>query len=149
MNYLKTIARSSTVALVLFCIGSSHAGGLRFSCDHSNTGDAKMSARYLHSVNRALFDVSFKAPVSQSYTAQQQLEVRVDGYVVAYVALDVRDGGIIGGSLSFDSYANAGLTQDVSGAPFPSSWPGALPPQPVGVSAGSRVMIGSIGCTLQ
>ena len=149
MTYSINLARSSAVALIFFYIGSAQAGDLSFYCDQSNTGDAKMAARYLQSTNRALFDLSFKAPDSTAYQAQQQLEVRVDGYVVGYVALAAREGGIIGASLSFDSYANSGQAQSVSGQPFPATWPGALPPQQGGISAGSRISIGSLGCTLK
>ena len=107
-----------------------------------------MAARYIHTSTRALFDVSFKAPASTSYEAREVLEVRVDGYVVGHVTLALRDGDTVGASLSFDSYGNTGYADAASVEPFPSSWPGSLPPQPIGIVAGSRVMIGSLGCTL-
>ena len=107
-----------------------------------------MAARYIHTSTRALFDISFKAPASINLDARETLEVRVDGYVVGYANLTVRGEGSVGASLSFDSYSNNGNARSGSTTPFPASWPGSLPPQPVGIAAGSRVMIGSLGCTL-
>ena len=107
-----------------------------------------MAARYIHTSTRALFDISFKAPASTSFETREALEVRVDGYIVGYANLTVREGGSVGASLSFDSYTNSGNPRNSAAAPFPDSWPGSLPPQPVGITAGSRVMIGSLGCTL-
>ena len=107
-----------------------------------------MAARYIHTATRALFDISFKAPAATSFEARESLEVRVDGYIVGYANLTVREGGSVGASLSFDSYTNIGDARSDSTTPFPASWPGSLPPQPVGIVAGSRVMIGSLGCTL-
>ena len=144
-----TLARYPTIALVLMCFTSTHSAELRIACDHSDNIDAKMAARYIHTSKRALFDVSFKAPTSMGYEARASLEVRVDGYVVGYAELTPRDGDTLGASLSFDSYANSGYADNAALLPFPASWPGSLPPQPIGISAGSRIMIGSLGCTLR
>jgi hypothetical protein len=48
----------------------------------------------------------------------------------------------LGATLSFDSYVNKGYADSASLLPFPASWPGSLPPQPIGISAGSRTKIG-------
>ncbi len=149
MTYLKTLAPTALVAFAVFYGDPSYSAESRLFCDKSDNLDAKMSARYVHTPTRALFDVSFKAPNSMGLEAREVLEVRVDGYVVGYVTLSVRDGGIIGASLSFDSHANSGYSVDATISPFPASWPGSLPPQSTGIGAGSRVMIGSLGCTLQ
>ena len=149
MQDLHTIARYLAVSLALTCAGPAHSAELRIACDHSDNIDAKMAARYIHTPKRALFDVSFKAPVSMGYEARTSLEVRVDGYVVGYAELLPRGGDTLGASLSFDSYANSGYADNAALLPFPSSWPGSLPPQPIGIIAGSRIMIGSLGCTLQ
>jgi hypothetical protein len=148
MNQINPSIPSTAIACALFCFGSSEASELRLSCDQSNNQDARMAARYIHTSTRALFDISFKAPASTSFDAREALEVRVDGYVVGYANLTVREGGNFGASLSFDSYSNNGNARSGSSTPFPASWPGSLPPQPVGIAAGSRVMIGSLGCTL-
>lgn len=131
------------------CFTSAHSAEVRIACDHSDNIDAKMAARYIHTPKRALFDVSFKAPTSMGYEARRSLEVRVDGYVVGYAELMPRAGDTLGASLSFDSYANSGYADNAALLPFPASWPGSLPPQPFGISAGSRIMIGSLGCTLR
>ena len=149
---MKLINRATPSSAVLFALlgsGPVDAAELRLSCDKSNNVDARMAARYIHTPTRALFDISFKAPASTSFKARESLEVRVDGYVVGYADITMREGGsVIGASLSFDSYTNAGNARAESVAPFPASWPGSLPPQPSGIAAGSRVMIGSLGCTL-
>ena len=149
MNDLHRLARYPAIALVLMWFTSVHSADVRIACDDSNNLDAKMAARYIHTPTRALFDVSFKAPESRGYLARTALEVRVDGYVVGYADLMPRAGDMLGASLSFDSYANSGYADNASLLPFPASWPGSLPPQPLGLSAGSRIMIGSLGCTLQ
>lgn len=149
MKNSQTFARYPAIALVLLCFTSAHSADIRVACDHSDNIDAKMTARYIHTPVRALFDVSFKAPVSMGYQARASLEVRVDGYVVGYAALTPRAGDMLGASLTFDSYANSGYADSAALLPFPASWPGSLPPQPIGISAGSRIMIGSLGCTLQ
>jgi hypothetical protein len=148
MKHLKILAQSSVVAMTLCCIAPASAAEWRLACDQVNNNDAKMSARYIHTNTRALFDVSFKAPTAANFTALQSLEVRVDGYVVGYATLTVREGGSVGASLSFDSYTNAGNARNASAGPFPASWPGLLPPATTGIGAGSRIMIGSLGCTL-
>ena len=149
MQVSHTIARYLAVAIALTCVGPAHSAALRIACDQSNNVDAKMAARYIHTPKRALFDVSFKAPASMGYEARESLEVRVDGYVVGYAELTSRAGGTLGASLTFDSYANSGYADNAALLPFPASWPGSLPPQPIGISAGSRIMIGSLGCTLR
>ena len=149
MKDLFTPGRYLSIALVLAFSGLAHAGDARIACDQSDNLDAKMTARYIHTPKRAVFDVSFKAPTSTGLSARETLEVRVDGYVVGYVQLMPRAGGTLGATLSFDSYANSGLSVGASVAPFPASWPGSLPPQSTGIHAGSRIMIGSLGCALQ
>lgn len=149
MKDLHKLAPYPAIAFALMWLTSAHSADVRIACDHSDNIDARMAARYLHTPERALFDVSFKAPMSMGYEARSSLEVRVDGYVVGYATLTPRAGGTIGASLSFDSYANSGYADNTSLLPFPASWPGSLPPQPVGIGAGSRIMIGSLGCTLQ
>lgn len=149
MNSLNTFARYPAIALVSMFFTSAYSAEVRIACDHADNIDAKMAARYIHTPNRALFDVSFKAPAAISYTARDSLEVRVDGYVVGYAELTSRAGNTLGASLSFDSYANSGYSDNASLLPFPASWPGSLPPLPLGLSAGSRIMIGSLGCTLR
>ena len=149
MRDLHTIARYPAVALALILSCPVLAADVRIACDNSDNRDAKMSARYIHTPGRALFDVSFKAPASTDLDARQILEVRVDGYVVGYAQLAPRGADTLGASLSFDSYANAGLADSARITAFPATWPGLLPPQPIGIGAGSRIMIGSLGCTLQ
>jgi hypothetical protein len=148
MTQINPLIPSAAIVCALFLVGPSNAAELRLSCDQSNNQDARMAARYIHTSTRALFDISFKAPASTSLDAREALEVRVDGYVVGYANLTVRGEGSVGASLSFDSYSNIGNARSESTTPFPASWPGSLPPQPVGIAAGSRVMIGSLGCTL-
>jgi hypothetical protein len=133
---------------VLFVTSPATASGIRLSCDATDNNDASVVVRYIHTPTRALFDASFKSPASTSLAARQQLEVRVDGIVVGYAVLAVRNDGRFGASISFDSYANAGVQTDMPATPFPSSWPAPLPPQMAGIGAGSRVMIGSLGCSL-
>lgn len=149
MQISHNIARCLAVVLPFLFAGSAHSAEIRIACDASDNLDAKMSARYIHTPSRALFDVSFKAPISTGLEARQFLEVRVDGYVVGYAKLAARGGGKLGASLSFDSYANSGYTEKAFVTAFPANWPGSLPPQLIGVSAGSRIMIGSLGCALQ
>ena len=149
MTNSHTLARYTAIALVLMSLTSVHSAELRIACDHSDNIDAKMAARYIHTPKRALFDVSFKAPLSMGYAARTSLEVRVDGYVVGYADLMPRAGDMLGASLTFDSYANSGYADNPSLLPFPASWPASLPPQSLGLSAGSRIMIGSLGCTLR
>ena len=141
--------RHAAVVMALLFFSPAHSAEIRIACDKSDNLDAKMAARYIHTPSRALFDVSFKAPVSTGFEARQSLEVRVDGYVVGYANLSARAGGKLGASLSFDSYANSGYTDNPSVSPFPFNWPGSLPPQPIGIGVGSRIMIGSLGCTLR
>lgn len=144
-----TLARYPATALALMCLTNAHSSEVRIACDYADNIDAKMAARYIHTPSRALFDISFKAPYSKGYAARASLEVRVDGYVVGYAELTSRAGDTLGASLSFDSYANSGYADNAALLPFPASWPGSLPPQPIGISAGSRIMIGSLGCTLR
>ena len=73
------------------------------------------------------------------YEARAALEVRVDGYVVGYADLTPRAGDMLGASLTFDSYANSGYADNASLLPFPASWPGSLPPQPLGISAHAAI----------
>ncbi len=143
------LARYTAITLILMCFTTAHSAEVRIACDHSDNIDARMAARYIHTPKRALFDVSFKAPASTGYEARTSLEVRVDGYVVGYAQLMPRADDTLGASLSFDSYANSGYADNAALLPFPASWPGSLPPQPFGISAGSRIMIGSLGCTLR
>ena len=149
MRDLHTIARYPAVALALILCSPVHAVDIRIACDDSDNRDARMSARYIHTPGRALFDVSYKAPASTDLDAREALEVRVNGYVVGYAELAPRGPGKMGASLSFDSYANEGIADNPKITAFPASWPGSLPPQPIGIGAGSRIMIGSLGCTLQ
>ena len=149
MKNSHTLARYPAIALVLVCFTNAHSAEVRIACDHADNIDAMMAARYIHTPKRALFDVSFKAPYSIGYAARTSLEVRADGYVVGYAELMPRAGDMLGASLSFDSYANSGYADNASLLPFPAGWPGSLPPQSIGLSAGSRIMIGSLGCTLR
>ena len=149
MKDIFTPGRHLSIALALAFVGPAHAGDARIACDRSDNLDAKMAARYIHTPKRAVFDVSFKAPASTGLSARETLEVRVDGYVVGYAQLMPRAGGTLGATISFDSYANSGYTVNATVMPFPANWPGVLPPQSTGINAGSRVMIGSLGCTLQ
>lgn len=149
MKILHINARCAAVVMALLVISPAHSAEIRIACDASDNVDAKMAARYIHTPRRALFDVSFKAAASTSLQARESLEVRVDGYVVGYAKLAERAGGKLGASLSFDSYANTGYADNPGLSAFPVNWPGSLPPQPIGISAGSRIMIGSLGCTLR
>ena len=79
MKHLHKVARYPAIALLLTCFTSAHSADVRIACDRSDSIDAKMTARYIHTPKRALFDVSFKAPVSMGYEARAALEVRVDG----------------------------------------------------------------------
>lgn len=143
------IKTSGAVTLAALLITSpAVANEIRLSCDKIDNNDASVVVRYIHTPTRALFDASFKSPASTSFAARQQLEVRVEGVVVGYVTLMQRNDGKIGASISFDSYANGGIQNGPSIAPFPANWPGTLPPQLVGIGAGARVMIGSLGCSL-
>ena len=147
ISHINTRCAAFVMALLVF--GPAHSAEIRIACDQSDNLDAKMAARYIHTPGRALFDVSFKAPASAGFEAREFLEVRVDGYVVGYAKLAERTGSKLGASLSFDSYANSGYTDDPRISAFPVNWPGSLPPQPIGISAGSRIMIGHLGCTLR
>lgn len=149
MKDLFTNARYVSIALLLVFVGPAHSAETRMACDKSDNLDARMAARYIHTPTRAVFDVSFKAPASVGMAARQILEVRVDGYVVGYAELQPRAGDTLGATLSFDSYANTGYSDTPTAVPFPAGWPGVLPPNPMGISAGSRIMIGSLSCTLQ
>ena len=149
MNQFALRVPSAAALAALLLTAPASAKEVRIACDNSDNNDASLSARYIHTPARALFDASFKAPASTSYMARQSLEVRVDGVVVGYVELKMRTNGSFGASISFDSHANSGLSSDAGIRPFPAHWPGLLPPQPVGIVSGSRIMIGSIGCTLE
>ena len=148
MKQLAIKVTSAATLAVLFITSPAAAGEVRLGCDATDNNDASVVVRYIHTPTRALFDASFKAPASTSFAARQQLEVRVDGVVVGYVLLATRNDGRFGASISFDSYANAGIQTDTPTTPFPASWPAPLPPQLAGIDAGSRVMIGSLGCSL-
>ena len=149
MKHLLTNARYVAIVLLVTIVGPAHSAETRVACDKSDNLDARMAARYIHTPSRAVFDVSFKAPASVGLAARQVLEVRVDGYVVGYAELMPRAGDTLGATLSFDSYANTGYSDTATVIPFPAGWPGVLPPQPGGINPGTRVMIGSLGCTLQ
>ena len=149
MKDLLTNKRYVSIALLFTFAGSAQSAETRVACDQSDNLDAKMTARYIHTPRRAIFDVSFKAPAATGLAARETLEVRVDGYIVGYAQLMPRAGDTLGATLSFDSYANTGYSDAPTVIPFPAGWPGVLPPQPVGINAGSRIMIGSLGCTLQ
>lgn len=144
-----SLARYLSIALALAISGPAQSAEVRIACDESNNLDARMVARYIHTSTRALFDVSFKAPASTGIAVRDSLEVRVDGYVVGYAEVTPRAGGTLGASLSFDSYVNSSYSDNPAVLPFPAGWPGSLPPQPIGITPGSRIMIGSLGCTLQ
>ena len=76
---MKLINRATPSAAVLFALisfGPADAAELRLSCDQSNNVDARMAARYIHTPNRALFDISFKAPASTSFEARESLEAK-------------------------------------------------------------------------
>lgn len=149
MKISHTHTRHAAVVMALLFVSPAHSAEIRIACDASDNLDAKIAARYIHTPRRALFDVSFKAPASTGLEAREFLEVRVDGYVVGYAKLAARAGGKLGASLSFDSYANTGYADNPRVSAFPGNWPGSLPPLPIGISAGSRIMIGSLGCTLR
>ena len=149
MKHLLTNTRHIPIVLLLTIVGTANSAETRIACDQSNNLDAKMAARYTHTPSRAVFDVSFKAPASVGLAARQILEVRVDGYVVGYAELMPRAGDTLGATLSFDSYANTGYSDSATVIPFPAGWPGVLPPQPGGINSGTRIMIGSLGCTLR
>ncbi len=149
MKHLLTKPRYLPTVLLMTICGAAHSAETRIACDQSDNLDAKMTARYIHTPSRAVFDVSFKAPASTGLAARSTLEVRVDGYVVGYAELVPRANDTLGATLSFDSYANTGYSDTPTVIPFPAGWPGVLPPQPGGISAGSRIMIGSLGCTLR
>lgn len=149
MKDLFALTRYFAILAVLVFVGPAHSAEVRIACDRSDNLDAKMAARYIHTPKRAVFDVSFKAPESIGLVARDSLEVRVDGYIVGYAELMPRAGGVLGATLSFDSYANIGYSDRASAIPFPTNWPGALPPQTASINAGSRIMIGSLGCTMQ
>ena len=148
MKQLAITVISAATLGVLFITSPTAASEVRLSCDVTDNNDASVVVRYIHTPTRALFDASFKTPASTSFAARQQLEVRVDGIVVGYAMLTTRNDGRIGASISFDSYVNAGIQTDTTITPFPSNWPAPLPPQLAGIDAGSRVMIGSLGCSL-
>jgi hypothetical protein len=143
------IKTSGAVTLAALLITSPAAANeILLSCDAIDNNDASLVVRYIHTPTRALFDASFKSAASTSFAAREELEVRVEGVIVGYVTLMQRNDGKIGASISFDSYANGGIQSGASIAPFPANWPGTLPPQLIGIDAGTRVMIGSLGCSL-
>ena len=144
-----TYAGYAALVAALICVSPAQSAETRISCDQSDNLDATMAARYIHTPSRALFDVSFKAPVSTGFEVREVLEVRVDGYAVGYARLELRGGGRIGASLTFDSYSNAGLADNPAVSAFPADWPGSLPPLATGLRSGSRIMIGNLGCTLK
>ena len=94
---------------------------------------------YLHTAERATFDVSYKAPAAAGMASSGRLVVFVDGRNVGFISLTPRADGGVGGSLSFDSYANAGYA-DPGVTPFPQSWPG--------MRAQAPVRVGPLGCQL-
>ena len=144
----KLLLGTAALAIALSGIATSRADSI-LVCDNTNNASEMLAVRYIHSPTRALFDISFKAPANKSLEARQELEVRVDGYVVGYATLAARADGSFGASVSFDSYANTGQALDATTVAFPPMWPGLLPPASVGLGVGSRVMIGSLGCTLE
>jgi len=62
------------------------------------------------------------------------VRVVVDGRRVATVILDRRSNGGVGGSVSLDSYGNAGDTGP-GVTPFPPNWPGVTPQSVVQVAS--------------
>ena len=147
MNTPKALLRGVAAGIVLAAAAPAQSADVRTSCDQLHVTDASMVARYSHTVKRATFDVSFKAPGWTGFALSSPLEVRVNGTPVGTLALTEKADGSLGGSLSFDSYANSGLA-DASVDAFPASWPGALPPAAAGRSP-ARVKVGPLGCTLE
>ena len=138
---------SLALAALVAAAGSVHAADLRVACDQLHVSDASMSARYSHTAQRATFDVSFKAPAWAAPMLRPELEVRVDGRWVGTLPLGEKADGSLGGSLSFDSYANDGLAGPPVAA-FPASWPGMLPPRSPVAGIPTRIQAGPLGCTL-
>jgi len=125
--------------LALCTAATAQAVDYKASCDAIDDGDASMSAHYTHTVERAVFNVSFKAPAGAGFATGNAVRVVVDGRRVATVILDRRSNGAVGGSVSLDSYGNAGDTGP-GVTPFPPNWPGVTPQ--------SVVQVASLGCRL-
>ena len=131
--------RTIAAALALCAATGTQAASLRASCDTFEDTQGSMTARYLHTAERATFDVSYKAPAAAGSASSGRLVVFVDGRNVGFISLTPRADGGVGGSLSFDSYANAGYA-DPGVTPFPENWPG--------MRAQAPVRVGPLGCQL-
>jgi hypothetical protein len=127
----------------LCAAATASADTYKAGCDSvDDASDISMAARYIQNRNRALFSVSFKAPAGTSYGAGTSLPVVVDGITVGTIPLGPRAGGAAGGSISFNSYANQGISAgNYEVTPFPSSWP-SLRSHP-------KVEVASLGCALR
>jgi len=139
--------KSAALAAVLGGAGSAQAADVRTGCEDIHATDASVAVRYTHTVARATFDVSFKAPPAAEPGLPGTLLVRVEDRPVGVLFLSETADGSLRGSLSFDSYANAGFA-DATVIPFPPTWPGRMPPDPLGVSGQARVEVGPLGCVL-
>lgn len=148
MNLANVTLRGVAACLALAAAGAGQAADVRSSCDQLHVSDASMVARYTHTAKRATFDVSFKAPAWAAFALSAPLKVTVDGRPVGVLELTEKADGSLGGSLGFDSYANAGLADPLV-AGFPPSWPGSLPPAGGAGGAQARVKVGPLSCTLQ
>lgn len=140
--------RGAAACIALAAAGAAQAGDVRTSCDRLHVSDASMVARYSHTPKRATFDVSFKAPGWAAFALGSPLEVSVNGKPVGVLELTEKADGSLAGSLTFDSYANAGVA-DPSVAEFPANWPGTLPPAAAAAGAAAQVRVGPLGCTLE
>lgn len=133
----RTLAAAIGIAMLA---GSSiaNAGGDRFECRSSAAGeDASMDARFEDDGDRMKFSTSFEAAPDGSFATGDMLGVSVGGQLVAVMQLAGAAPGDVTGDVDFDTTAQA----DDADAPFPVNFPA--------IGAGTDVMIGTFGCTLQ
>ena len=137
---IRAIPRALAGALLSGAALAAPADTTRASCDTHDEADVSLYARYLDGP-RTTFDVVLKVPAAASEgLVERTWNVFVAGTRVADVRLTQRSNGSWTGNLSLDSYAGTGAA-DAGAAPFPPDWPG--------VTAGTPVRVGRIGCTLQ
>jgi len=133
----RTFAAAIGVAILL---GSTvaNAGGDRFECRSSAPGeDASIDARFEDDSDRMKFSASFEAAPGGSFGTGDMLGVTVDGYLVAVMQLSGTAPGDVTGDVNFDTTAQV----DDADAPFPANFPAT--------GAGTNVLVGTFGCTLQ
>jgi hypothetical protein len=114
-----------------------------FECRaHSADGMQSMSTDYEERRGdrlRERFIARFESAPGFGLRPGDILNVNVNGQLVGAMRLHWLENGDIGAELDFDS--NVDRDQPDTTVPFPANWPG--------VSRGSTVMVGVLGCSLQ